>query len=137
MLFKAARRRGRDPEAGGAPEGSLAMLQLPFRDRLVRFVITNVLIGMAVGCAFAGLVLYFDIGGLWRLISRASNPYAPLALLFGSFMITFGSIVCGTAIMLLPKDDDPPPPRGGKKAPARIGGPAPVRVAAGRSHARY
>ena len=119
-----------------APFGSDAMLQLPFRDRLVRFVVANVLIGMGVGCAFAGMVLYFDIAGLWRLISHSSNPYPALALLFGSFMITFGSIVCGTAIMLLPKDDDPPPPRGGKKAPIKLGGPAPARVAAGRSRAR-
>jgi hypothetical protein len=109
------------------------MLQLPFRDRLVRFVIANVLIGMAVGCVFAGLVLYFDVAHLWRLISTSSDPVAPLALLFGSFMITFGSLFCGTAIMLLPKDDDPPPPRGGKKAPIKIGGPARVSVAAGRS----
>ena len=45
---------------------------------------------------------------------------------------TFGSIVCGTAIMLLPSDDDPPPPRGGKKAKIRIGKAAPARVVAGR-----
>jgi len=112
------------------------MLQLPFRDRLVRFVITNLLIGMGVGCAFAALVLYFDVAGLWRLISRSADPYPALALLFGSFMITFGSLVCGTAIMLLPRDDDPPPPRGGKKAPIKIGGPARVRVAAGKSRTR-
>lgn len=112
------------------------MTLLPFRDRLVRFIIGHILLGMAVGCAFAGLVLYFDVAGLWRLIVNTSNPAAPLALLFGSFMITFGSIVCGTAIMMLPRDDDPPPPRGGKKAPIKIGGPAPARVVAGRSRAR-
>lgn len=105
---------------------------LPFRDRLVRFIIANLLLGMAFGVAFAGLVLWFDVAGLQRLIFSSSSPIPALALLFGSFMITFGSIVCGTAIMLLPSDDDPPPPRGGKKAKIRIGKAAPARVVAGR-----
>jgi hypothetical protein len=85
---------------------------------------------MAVGAAFASLALYFDVGRLWTLISRSASPAPALLLLYGSFMITFGSVVCGTAIMLLPDDDDPPPPRGGKRERIRIGGPVPVRAAA-------
>ena len=104
---------------------------LPFRDRLVRFVIANLLLGMAFGAAFAGLVLWFDIAHLQRLIFSSSTPIPALALLFGSFMITFGSLVCGTAIMLLPSDDDPPPPPGGGKKAEAIGEALPARVAAG------
>lgn len=104
---------------------------LPFRDRLVRFVVANLLIGMAFGVAFAGLVLWFDVAGLQRLIFASSSPVPALALLFGSFMITFGSIVCGTAIMLLPSDDDPPPPPGGGRKAEAIGEALPLRVAAG------
>jgi hypothetical protein len=102
------------------------------RDRLVRFVLLNVALGMLVGAMFATMALYFDVARLWSLISRSSSPAPALALLYVSFMVTFGSVVCGTAIMLLPRDDDPPPPKGGKRERVKIGGPAPIRVAAGR-----
>lgn len=104
---------------------------LPFRDRLVRFVVANLLLGMAFGVAFAGLVLWFDVAGLNRLIFSSSSPVPALALLFGSFMITFGSIVCGTAIMLLPSDDEPPDPPGGGRRPEKIGEAIPLHVVAG------
>lgn len=109
-----------DPAAGASgtpgeePAGERRSTS-PFRDPLIRYVAVNTLFGMGFGAAFAALVLWFDVSGLGRLILSSSSPLPALILLFGSFMLTFGSLVCGTAIMLLPSDDDLPPPPGGRR----------------------
>lgn len=127
---------GPDRAAGptGAP-GEKARSVSPFRDPLIRYVALNTLFGMGFGAAFAALVLWFDVSGLGRLILAASSPFPALILLFGSFMLTFGSLVCGTAIMLLPSDDELPPPPGGRRD-RKVLKLAPLRVPVRRDERR-
>ena len=60
-----------------------------------------------------------DVGGLGTMLARAENPLPALFLLFGSFAVTFGSAVCGTAIMALPKNDRDDGPGGGHREDER------------------
>ena len=75
--------------------------------RVVYLVIGNMLAGAALGAVFAAMMVWFDLGGIGRLILNADPIWQPIALLFGGFAVTFGSIVAGTAIMLIPADDHP------------------------------
>ncbi|MFV0297735.1 MAG: hypothetical protein ACK5JT_16615 [Hyphomicrobiaceae bacterium] len=71
----------------------------------IRFLALNALGGAVAGNVAAGLMLWFDAGGLGTLISESSAPVAPLCLLFGGFTLTFASLAMGSAIMLMSRDD--------------------------------
>jgi hypothetical protein len=86
---------------------------------LIRLLVWNALAGAFLGCVFAGFLLYMDVGGLGTMLARAENPLPALFLLFGSFAVTFGSAVCGTAIMALPKNDRDDGPGGGHREDER------------------
>lgn len=89
--------------------------------RVVHLVVYNWLLGAGIGAGFAALVIWSDLAGLGALILRSEPIWPPLALLFGGFALTFGSLVAGTAIMLAPRDDDPPDdPPGGRLIPIRV-----------------
>jgi hypothetical protein len=83
-------------------------------DRLVRMMIANWLIGMAVGLVCATILLALDIAGVRSLLWRSDMPVTATLMLFASFAFTFGGLVCAAAIMMA-KDDDVGPPRGGRK----------------------
>ncbi|MGE3245931.1 MAG: hypothetical protein AB7F96_12780 [Beijerinckiaceae bacterium] len=96
--------------------------------RVVRLIIVNWIAGALLGLVLAGLVVWFDIAGVGRLILKSDPMWPALALLCGGFMITFSSQVAGTAIMLIPREETPPDdPPGGKREPV----PALVRAKAG------
>ena len=90
--------------------------------RVVHLIVLNWIGGVVLGAAFAGLLIWFDIGHIGRLIQNASPMWPPLVLLFGGFAVTFGALVAGTAVMLIPRDEDPPddPPRG-PLIPVKVG----------------
>lgn len=131
---KPDRAAGASGEPGGLPPEK-AGPGSPFSDPLIRYVTLNTLFGMGFGAAFAALVLWFDVSGIGRLILSSSSPMPALFLLFGSFMLTFGSLVCGTAIMLLPSDDDLPPPPGGRRD-RKLARLAPLRIPVRRDERR-
>ena len=126
---------GSRPDQDEAAAAAARRAVSPLNDPLIRYVIVNLGFGMGFGAAFAALVLWFDVSGLHRLIFTSSSPIPALILLFGSFMLTFGSLVCGTAIMLLPSDDDLPPPPGGRRD-EKFGKPAALRVPVRRGDPR-
>lgn len=82
----------RDPEASGLP-------------RIVRYLFIHAGIGIAVGCVCAAAMLLLDVAGVGTLVAGTSTPWVPIALLFGGFSLTFGSLAMGSAIMLLPEQE--------------------------------
>lgn len=82
---------------------------------LIRLLVWNALAGALLGCLFAAFLIYMDVGGIGTLLARADHPLSALFLLFGGFAVTFGSAVCGTAIMTLPADDRDDGPGGGQR----------------------
>lgn len=81
--------------------------------RLVRLMVSNWIFGWAIGCAVAAAVLISNVGGIRVLMFHSEFMWQGLALLFGGFGFTFGSVVCATAIMLLPTEEDKDDGRGG------------------------
>lgn len=74
--------------------------------RLVRLMIANWLLGWAVGFACAAAVLVANLAGIRDIMLHSELELQGLALLFGGFGVTFGSVVCATAIMLLPTEEE-------------------------------
>lgn len=83
----------------------LALFRLP----LVRLLIVNLAIGITAAFLLAGGLLLFNPHGLRDLILADRSPATGLILLLFGFVITFGSVAMGTAIMALGRDT----PRGG------------------------
>lgn len=87
--------------------------------RVIHLIVINWIAGALLGLAVVAVILWFDIAGVGRLILNANPMWPPLLLLCGGFMVTFSSVVAGTAIMLIPKDEDPPDDSpGGRREPA-------------------
>jgi hypothetical protein len=92
---------------------------------LIRLVLWNGLAGAMLGVLFAAFLVYWDVGGIGTLLARSDQPIPALLLLFGGFAVTFGSAVCGTAIMGMDLTDDRDDgPGGGRRELV----PIPVRV---------
>jgi hypothetical protein len=70
-------------------------------DPLSRFLVLNLLLGIAVAALAAAGVLLLDVQGVRRLIVADQSPILALLLLLLGFTVTFGSGVMGTAIMRL------------------------------------
>ncbi|MCI5077151.1 hypothetical protein [Oricola sp.] len=75
--------------------------------KLVRFVLINSIIGIAIGWLIAAGMVHFNIGNLGELIAHTDHKAAAIALLGLTFGITFGFAYLATAVMLIPtgKDD--------------------------------
>lgn len=78
---------------------------------------------LAINCTAGIAIALFALGGLLavdaplrELILRDQSPLVALALLGGGFIITFGSVVMGTAIMRLGSEQSSPP--GGRRSRA-------------------
>lgn len=96
----------------------------------IRFLLKHAAFGGAAGCVFVALLLAFDIGGLRHLVLNTGGGFVGLAVMTMLFVITFGSVQMGRAIMAMGHDE---PPRGGR-AEALI--PIPVETARQRPHPR-
>jgi hypothetical protein len=92
--------------------------------RIVRFYIRHVLIGFAAAAVFVVLVLWFDVGGLWRLISGSPDGLLAAVLLFVFNGIVFAGVQFGIAVMALGEAETPP--HGPRRQPT--GGPQTVKV---------
>ncbi len=68
--------------------------------RLVRFVLRNIALGVGVGWAFLGGILYADMGGLYSMIVHSSYGPAALFLLMGGFAVTFGPAAVASAVLM-------------------------------------
>ncbi|NBN62635.1 hypothetical protein GWI72_08430 [Microvirga tunisiensis] len=76
------------------------------QDPLFRLLTINGVLGCAIAMlVFAGLLLT-NTAGLYDLIATADEPVVPLVLLAFGLVITLGSAVMGSAIMLVSGDDE-------------------------------
>ncbi|WP_166416118.1 hypothetical protein [Cochlodiniinecator piscidefendens] len=74
--------------------------------RLVRLYIQNVLIGFGLSAAFVAGLLYFDVAGLWHLISASSIGWIAVVMLFIGNGIIFAGVQFAWVIMRMAQDDD-------------------------------
>lgn len=72
--------------------------------RLLRFLAKNAAIGVLVGWALLGALLWFDVARLGELWLASEHRIATLLLAMAGFAVTFGSLAMGTAIFLLPRE---------------------------------
>lgn len=75
---------------------------------IVRFMIEHTAYGGFGALVFGGLVLFFDIGGIYSLAMSSRDAPIFIFLLFFGLFITFGGISLGIGIMTLGgfSDDD-------------------------------
>jgi hypothetical protein len=97
--------------------------------------------GAALGAAFVAGVLALDIGSVRALISTSPDGPMALGLLLGFSILTFGSVVMGSAIMMIGSDDEKPrkaPPglRLIQAAPGLRAAPAMVKAASAKKPPR-
>ncbi|WP_299814586.1 hypothetical protein [uncultured Roseibium sp.] len=79
-------------------------LKLP-RDPLFRLLAINATAGIAVaGLVLAG-IFWANIGNLRVLVLNSDDPVLPVIMLAIALVITLGSVVIGSAIMLLGEND--------------------------------
>lgn len=104
------------------------------KDPLLRLLTINALTGTGVAFLVLGGLIWSNIGNLRILLFSAENPALPLFMLAFGLVITLGSVVMGSAIMLLGEaNDDRNKPGGGRRMPTE-GELQPVRIAAHSRH---
>ncbi len=72
--------------------------------RLIRFLLTHVANGMAIGCAFVLGMIWFDVFGLGSALAEDRSGLAT-AVLFFQTALTFGAVSMGVAVMNLGEED--------------------------------
>ena len=100
------------------------------RNPALRLVLTQAALGSALGLAFAALLVILDAHGVGTLIRESDMGLVAFVLLAGGFMVTFGSLVAGSAVMLL---GDGPSRSGGLGDEAGLV-PIPVMARRNRDH---
>ncbi len=83
--------------------------------RLIRFYILNCLIGFGAAAVFVGMLLWFDIGHLARLILNSERGWLALLCLWIANGIVFAGVQFAIAIMFKGDDDDHGPGGGGRR----------------------
>ena len=72
------------------------------------FLFKHLVAGVLGGFLLAGLLLYYNVGNLWSMISNSDDMWIPLYLLFIGLGITFGSVSMGWGIFSLAQERDGP-----------------------------
>ncbi|GFE63515.1 hypothetical protein [Litoreibacter roseus] len=85
----------------------------------IKFMLRHAGFGACAALGFVGLLLYFNVGNLWYLVSHSAGGFLALAVMTVFFIITFGSVQIGIAIMGLADPEQKDPPRG-KLQPVRV-----------------
>ncbi len=104
-------------------------------DPLVRTIIANWILGIAVGQVCVALLLAFDFAGIGSLLWRSDVALAGTFMLCAGFAITFGGLVSAAAVMTFDAGGEPSQPRGGLRqriAPRLRLAPVAVAVRRGR-----
>lgn len=83
----------------------------------IAFILRHGLIGVGLAVVFVGLLLVFDVAGLWHLVTHTAEGPIALVMLVVFFAITFGAVQIGYRIMMLGEDDDDDDDQGGRRAP--------------------
>lgn len=96
----------------------------------IKTILKHAFIGFGISVAFTAMLLVFNIGNLWHLVTHTTEgPVAVIMLVvFGT--ITFGSAQIGYMIMSLGEEDDDP--SGGKRDALPLADPMAIPVRADR-----
>jgi hypothetical protein len=78
----------------------------PTDRRLLNFLLMHLLYGSVGGLVFGGLLLGFDVAGLWTMISASADRGLFLLLLFFGLFVTFGSLGMAVGVMQLGEERD-------------------------------
>lgn len=97
---------------------------------LVRFYITQVLIGFVIAAIVVAGILWFDVAGLGRLVAGSDVGLLAALMLWVFNGIVFAGVQFAVAIMNMADDDDDDDDDGGGHLVRR---PVAVPVRAGRS----
>ena len=84
------------------------------RDPLFRLLTINGLAGVFVALLVLAGIFWANIGNLRVLVLNAEDPFLPVIMLAFGLIITLGSVVIGSAVMLLGDSD------GGKGTPRKL-----------------
>lgn len=92
----------------------------------IRMILKHALVGFGISVAFTVMILAFNIGNLWHLVTHTTEgPIAVLMLVvFGT--ITFGSAQIGYKIMTMGEEDDEQ--GGGKRDALPVADPVAIPV---------
>ncbi|MEP3049307.1 MAG: hypothetical protein ABJL55_00590 [Roseibium sp.] len=71
------------------------------RDPLFRLFFINGIAGLLIAAVVFAGIFWANIGNLRVLVLGAEDPVIPVIMLAGGLVITLGSVVIGSAIMLL------------------------------------
>ena len=86
----------------------MSLLSKNFRDNIdpvVGLIVTHWILGTLFGIGCALLLFAFNVAGLRSLLIASDMGAIGLLLLCSGFGITFGGVVCASAIMLVPGRD--------------------------------
>ncbi|SMP18290.1 hypothetical protein SAMN06265374_1894 [Roseibium denhamense] len=72
----------------------------------MRLLVVNGMTGTFISVFVTSAVLYMNIGNLGYLISTADDPVLPVLMLGFGLFVTLGSVVIGSAIMLVGEKED-------------------------------
>lgn len=92
---------------------------------LVRLYIRHTLIGFAAALAFVALLFWFDVAGLWRLVTGTEGGWLAALMLVTFNGIVFSGAQFGIAVMGMAERDRDAGPR--RPAPVFDAVPVPVR----------
>lgn len=73
----------------------------------VRLVLGHATLGAGLGLGFACALVIVDAHGIGTLIRESDSGLLAFVLLAGGFMVTFGSMVAGGAVMLIDNGSGP------------------------------
>lgn len=94
--------------------------------KLIELYIRQVIIGFIIAAVFVAGLLWFNVGGLWHLISNDSAGVIAVAMLWVSNGIVFAGVQFAIRVMMMAEDA---PKRGGGR-PIRVDMGRPIRVQA-------
>lgn len=93
------------------------------QEPLLRLLAINGAAGVVIALLVLGAIFWSNIGNLRVLVLTAENPVVPVVMLAVGLIITLGSVVMGSAVMLLGERE-----RGGGASGKRSGFGADVRL---------
>ncbi|NIZ63315.1 hypothetical protein DL239_20310 [Sedimentitalea sp. CY04] len=103
--------------------------------KLIQLYIRNVIIGFAIAAAFVAMLLWFNVMGLWHLVSTNSDGLLALFILWFMNGIVFAGVQFGWSVMALAEKDSGP--RGGSPVTREfLAIPVPVEKPKGPMHRR-
>ena len=95
--------------------------------KLVRLYLVNIAIGFGLAAVFVAMILWFNIGNLWHLVTHSDKGWLAVLILWVANGIVFAGVQFAIAVMRM-KDDDDYEPRGGHRGRVRRPQPQPVPV---------